>query len=69
MGWSGGSELADLLFDYVKIAVSDEDLLKIMALKFTQAFEDYDCDTIGECKFVEEYLTWSEENERWEFKK
>lgn len=68
MGWASGAELADALFDYVEIAVKDDDLRKMMALKFVETFERFDCDTMYECQFVETYLTWNDDKERWEFK-
>jgi len=68
MGWASGSELADTLFNYVQIAVRDDNVRKMMALKFVETFESHDCDTMCECQFVQEYLTWNEDLERWEFK-
>ena len=67
MGWAKGSLLAERVWEMMEYLGFDGvdcgpagvafDLVKI--------FEYYDCDTMYECGFVEEYLEYDEDNERW----
>lgn len=49
MGWSGGSILAEQIWDLVRPYISADDRKKI-AKKMVKLFESEDCDTIYECE-------------------
>lgn len=51
MGWAGGIELLDKVFDVIKHHVTtDKDTI---ALQLVELFEDEDCDTICESDHTE----------------
>ena len=70
MGWNVGSELADevweLFLKYNKYM--PESSREKLAFELVDMFEDFDCDTMYECEFVEEYLEYNENSNTWEIK-
>jgi len=49
MGWSRGSALAGELWDEVRDFIPEEKR-QVVAEKIIKAFQDYDCDTLGEAE-------------------
>lgn len=50
MGWASGSELAERVWDDVRTCIPSEIDRRTAAKRVIEAFEDMDCDTIGECE-------------------
>lgn len=65
MGWAGGSELATELWDLVREYIPASKKKKI-ARKFVDAFENEDCDTMGECEDLLEDagISWDDDGNR-----
>ena len=70
MGWSSGSELAQSVWDWMMPVMShDSDVLSNeLALELLELFRDYDCDTMDECDFVQEYLEYNEDTNEWKIR-
>ena len=59
MGFSSGSELAEKLWHKLYKFIPEQNKGQA-ALDIVDILEDYDCDTMCECDFVEEYLEYTE---------
>lgn len=50
MGWSSGSELMSTVISVIQPHIPDADVRKNVYKPLIAAFEDMDCDTMGECQ-------------------
>jgi hypothetical protein len=64
MGWASGSGVAENVWELFEELIP-EGLKSKFALELTDLFESYDCDTMDETSFVQEYLKWDDEDYTW----
>ncbi len=59
MGWAGGSQLADEVWNIVSKYIPAKDRPAVAHALCAQ-FQNEDCDTMDECEFVNEYLEYDD---------
>ena len=67
MGWATGSEIAEVTWSKINKWLPEEKKGEV-ALEIVELYESYDCDTMYDCSFVEDLLTYSEATEQWSIK-
>ena len=59
MGWGTGSEVAERVWNLAEAFVPKAKRAEL-ACELVALFRYFDCDTMGECDFVEEYLEYDD---------
>ena len=67
MGFASGSGIAQDIWDGAKNLIPKENKA-LFAKVLIDVLEDYDCDTMEECDFVEEWLNYNEDTYEYEIK-
>lgn len=50
MGWSSGSRMFGEIIEFLQETIEDDDLRKDLYIGLIEIFENFDCDTLYECK-------------------